>query len=84
MGGWESVCCHKDITSMTRITHSALSQSFGGTAQVITKQQKTLMIWLGIDCVCVCFFGWFGSHPLGSRTGNLKIKVANVFVLLAK
>lgn len=38
----------------------------GETAQVITTEQKTLMIWLAIDCVCVCVcycFWVFGSHP---------------------
>lgn len=42
----------------------------GEMAQVITEEQKTLMIWLVIDCACYCL-RVFGSHPQGSRTGKL-------------
>lgn len=42
----------------------------GKMAQVITEEQKTLTIWLAIDCVCYCL-RVFGSHRQGSRTGKL-------------
>lgn len=65
-----SICCYEEITSVTQITHKQVlyQRAVGETAQVITEEQKTLTIWLAIDCVCYCL-RVFGSHRQGSRTG---------------
>ncbi len=58
------------MREITKTNKCFIKELRGKMAQVITEEQKTLMIWLAIDCACYCL-QVFGSHPQGSRTGKL-------------